>query len=136
MVDEPGDFSHFIKTCASVDDQYRQMEVKCSGKSTGQGDAPHADDQTVHVKKRIAAGGEDPVDDHGTDTTSDHVDREDDKHADHVFMCLIREFHETGNKRNTDQNDRRGEESDQHNIYSKAFCGSGNDFDQFLLDVH
>ena len=113
MEHDPRNFSDFVQTGARIDHQHRKMEVKRPEKSARQCDCPHADHQTVNVEERVAAGGEDAVDDHGADAASDHVDGENHEHSGHVIVGLFSQFHVVRHQRNRTQNHQCGKKSDQ-----------------------
>ena len=91
MEHHPRDLAHFVETGARVDRQHREFQPKGSGEGAGEGDPPHADDQTVDVEDRVAARREDTVYHHRADAAPDHVYRQYHEHADHVFVRQFRE---------------------------------------------
>ena len=59
----PRNFADLVDAGAGVHHQNRPVEDEGAEKRQRDRDAPHADGQRVHVEERIAAGGEDAVDD-------------------------------------------------------------------------
>ena len=63
MQHHPRNFADLVDAGAGVHHQNRPVEDEGAEKRQRDRDAPHADGQRVHVEERIAAGGEDAVDD-------------------------------------------------------------------------
>ena len=93
MMDHPGQFSHFIHTGTRIDHNYRPVEIIGSGRCQRNGNAPHADCKTVHIKQGIAACTEDSVDRHIIDGTADHVKSDHGKHTFQVGRRLWGQLH-------------------------------------------
>ena len=74
MMEYPGELAHLVDAGAGVYYHNGPVEVVGSGGCQGNGQAPHAHCQAVHIKHGISSCAEDSIDGHIIDGTADHMD--------------------------------------------------------------
>ena len=74
MMEYPGELAHLVDAGAGVYYHNGPVEVVGSGGCQGNGQAPHAHCQAVHIKHGISSCAEDSIDGHIIDGTADRMD--------------------------------------------------------------
>ena len=100
------------------------MQDKSSDECQGDGDEPHTDDETVHVKYGIAASVQHSVYGDCIHTASDHINGHDHHHSCKVFPGLVGEDDHFYHQRSHCQHQSGGQKADDigHILELYAVC--------------
>ena len=107
----PRNFPHFIEAGAGIDCKGRPVQHKRPGKRERNRDKPHTYNQAVHIKQRIPAAVQHPIDRDGIDTAPDHIDSHNHHHSSQISSRLVCQDHHPHDKRRHRKHKRRGQKA-------------------------
>ena len=107
MYEDPGDFSNLVDAGTGEHKHRRPMKDEGPEHTERDRKPPHRSGEGIHIENRIAARGEDSVDDDRIDAAADHIDRRYDHKSGQVALGLLGELHDRAGRENRKQNEQR-----------------------------